>query len=83
MSEEKKPFDVVDLENKLKAAGLPAVENLAKIAAEEVFDWLKESLSLEAQSNPLFAIGVPLLSAIEPLVMAEIGKISPVVPSGK
>lgn len=71
------PFDVSDLGLRLKVAGLPELENIASIAAQQVFSWLSDSLALEAQSNPLFAIGVPVINALKPLVMAEIAKIAP------
>ena len=72
-----KPFQVSDLEADLLAQGLPAIQGLASIAAASVFKWLQDSLALEAQSNPLFAIGVPMLSALQPMVAAEIAKIAP------
>lgn len=38
-----KPFDLKKLEERLKARGLTAVEGLAEIIVEEVFDWTSES----------------------------------------
>ena len=72
-----KPFQLADLEADLLAQGLPAVQGLAAIAAASVFKFLQDSLALEAQSNPLFAIGVPVLNALKPMVDAEIAKIAP------
>lgn len=37
------PFDIKDLEERLKARGLTALEGLAEIIVEEVFDWTKAS----------------------------------------
>ena len=68
-----KPFDLVDLEERLKSKGLVAVEGLAKIATTEVFGWLEESLM--AEPNSLFKIGVPVLEALKPLVLAAEDKI--------
>jgi hypothetical protein len=76
-----KPFDVADLGERLKANGLPAVEGLAEVVASQVFNWLSDSLVLEAASNPLFAIGVPVLKALEPLILAEVKKIAPEAPA--
>lgn len=75
------PFDVKDLEADLLAKGLPAIENLAELAANSVFKWLQDSLTLEAAKNPLYAIAVPVLLALEPMAIKEIQKISPPPPA--
>lgn len=72
-----KPFDFAELGNRLLKDGMPAAEAIAKVAAKEVFSWLKDSLVLEAVKQPLFAIAIPVLAAIEPIVMAELEKIAP------
>lgn len=72
-----KAFDFKALEEKLLAAGLPAVEAVTMVVAKSVLGWLKDSLVIEAASQPLFAIGVPVLAALEPILLAEIDKIAP------
>jgi hypothetical protein len=76
-----KPFDFSDLELRLKTAGLPVVANLATLTAQNVFSWLQDSLALEAQANPLFAIGVPVLAALQPAIMGELAKVLPAAPA--
>ena len=56
-----KPFDLKDLEARLKARGLSAVEGLAEIVAEEVFDWVKES----AVNHPNVIVKAVLPAAID------------------
>lgn len=69
-----KPFDFKDLEARLKAEGLTAVEGLAEIVAKSVFDWAKASC--EIHPNALVkAIGVPAVDMIRPLAMGAIDKI--------
>lgn len=66
-----KPFDFKDLGKRLEAQGLPAVEGLAEIATKEVVGWLEDSCALEvAQGQPVYAIGVPVLEALKPVVLA-------------
>lgn len=72
-----KPFDFADLGQRLLKDGMPAAEAIAEVAAKEVFAWLKDSLVIEATKQPLFAIAIPILAAIEPIVMAELDKIAP------
>lgn len=70
-----KPFDTQDLMEKAKAAGLPMLEKDVKIMTDVLFAWLQESLILEAATNPVFAIGVPVLQALKPAVFAAEDKI--------
>lgn len=76
-----KPFDIADLEGRLKAQGLPAIESLAQIAVAQVFAWLNDSVALEAASNPLFEIAVPIIKALQPIIQAELVKIAPATPA--
>lgn len=69
-----KSFDLKNLEERLKARGLTAVEGLAEIVAEEVFAWTEES----CQMHPNFLIksmGVPAVAILKPLAMGAIDKI--------
>lgn len=72
-----KPFDIVDLEKRLVDQGKPELKAVASIVATAVLGWLEESLALEAATQPLFAIGVPVIEALKPVIFAEINKISP------
>lgn len=38
-----KAYDIKDLGEKLKAAGLPVVEGAAEVVLEKVIAWIKES----------------------------------------
>lgn len=69
-----KPFDLKDLEARLKARGLTAVEGLAEIVAEEVFDWTSESADIHP--NMLIKSIVPAAIAVaKPLAKGWIDKI--------
>lgn len=69
-----KPFDLKDLENRLKARGLTAVEGLAEIVAEEVFDWTSDSAL--AHPNVLIKSIVPAAIAVaKPLAKGWIDQI--------
>lgn len=69
-----KPFDLKDLENRLKARGLTAVEGLAEIVAEEVFDWTSESAAIHP--NLLVKSVVPAAVAVaKPLAKGWIDQI--------
>lgn len=74
-----KPFDLQDLVSRLKANGVAEADALAKIAANSVIAWLEDSLN--AEPSPLFKIGVPVLEALKPLILAEIDKALPVPPA--
>lgn len=69
-----KPFDLKDLEARLKARGLTAVEGLAEIVAEEVFDWTSESAAIHP--NMLIKSIVPAAIAVaKPLAKGWIDQI--------
>lgn len=69
-----KPFDLKDLEARLKARGLTAVEGLAEIVAEEVFDWTEQSALIHP--NILVKSVVPAAIAVaKPLAKGWIDKI--------
>ncbi len=68
-----KPFDIKDLEAKLKAKGMPEVEGLAKDVVGAVFDWIEESVSLTpSKVDDMAMIAMPPLKAF---VMSELDKI--------
>lgn len=67
-------FDLKDLEARLKAKGLVAVEGLAKIVTTEVFGWLNDSCV--ASSNVMVkAIGPAAVAILEPLALGAVDKI--------
>lgn len=69
-----KPFDLKNLEERLKARGLSAVEGLAEIIVEEVFDWTSESAAVH--SNVLVKSVVPAAIAVaKPLAKGWIDQI--------
>lgn len=69
-----KAFDVSDLEARLKAQGLPAIEGLAKIVSNELFGWLSDSFAVI--ENPLLkAIGPAAILVLKPLADGAIDKI--------
>ena len=69
-----KAFDLKDLQKKLEAKGMPAVEGLAEIVAGEVFAWAEESCLIHPNSM-VKALGVPAIAIIKPLAMQAIDKI--------
>ena len=69
-----KPFDLKDLEARLKARGLTAVEGLAEIVAEEVFEWTSASALIHP--NILVKSVVPAAIAVaKPLAKGWIDQI--------
>ena len=72
-----KAFDLADLEAALK----PVAAQTASAVAGALFSWISASLQLEAVSNPSFAIAIPVIGAIQPLVLAELAKLIPVAPA--
>lgn len=69
-----KPFDLKDLEARLKARGLTAVEGLAEIVAEEVFEWTEASALIHP--NMLIKSIVPAAIAVaKPLAKGWIDQI--------
>lgn len=69
-----KAFDLKDLEARLKAKGLVAVEGLAEIVAGETLDWASESCAIHPNAL-VKAIGVPAVAMLRPLAMGAIDKI--------
>jgi hypothetical protein len=67
-------YDVKDLLEKLKAKGLPVVEETAKQVVVAVFEWLEESAV--ASATPIDNIAVPFYPMIKELALKEIDKIS-------
>lgn len=69
-----KAFDLKDLEMRLKAKGMVAVEGLAEIIAGEVMDWAKESCIIHP--NMLVkSLGSSAVEILKPLAMGAIDKI--------
>lgn len=57
-----KPFDFAELGNKLKGRGLDLAEDAAKIVAEEVIAWAKESVVLtENKFDDMLLAAFPLI----------------------
>lgn len=73
-----KPFDTKDLTEKLKAQGLPLVEDLASKVFDSVSAWLKESAAIH-DSAVVKALVPALMDVVNPLVKAQIDKIDGVV----
>lgn len=73
--DEKKAFDLKDLEAKLKEKGLPQVEGLAKAAAEAVFEWIEEGVGLSP--TKLDDLALVLLPSLKSMVMSKIDEIAP------
>ena len=68
-----KPFQVTDLVEKLKAKGLPVVEEMAKDIEESVIEWIEESVKMTP--SPLDDLAIPVIMALKPLIDAQIDKI--------
>jgi hypothetical protein len=69
-----KAFDLKDLEARLKAKGLVAVEGLAEVVANEVFEWAEASCLIHENAF-VKAIGVQAIQIVKPLAMGAIDKI--------
>ncbi len=69
-----KPFDLKDLEERLKAKGLGAVEGLAEIAVTEIFNWAEESCLIHPNVF-VKAVGGPAVAMLKPLAMGAVDKI--------
>lgn len=74
MGEEKKAWDVKDLEAKLKAAGMPHVEGMAKAAATSLFDWIEESV--KATDGKVDDLALALSGPLRTWVLGKIDQIS-------
>ncbi len=73
-----KAFDTQDLLARAKAQALPLAEKDLKILVDSVvLPWLKDSLLAEATTNPVYAIGIPLLDALQVPLDAELAKLLP------
>lgn len=69
-----KAFDLKNLEERLKAKGLTAVEGLAEIVSAEVFGWLGESCA-KSDNMLVKAIGPAAIAVLEPLAKGMVDKI--------
>ncbi len=68
------PFDLKDLQARLVAKGLPALEGVAEIVVGEVFAWTKDSLAVHPNAL-VKGIGLPAVAILEPLAMETVNKI--------
>lgn len=71
------PWDVKDLENRLKAQGLVVAEHLVAVLVKEALDWVKDSavVAVAQGQSPLLALVGPVVEAIRPQIMLEVDKI--------
>lgn len=69
-----KAFDLKALEERLKAAGLPALEGVAEKVAKEMFGWLSDSC-IASENMLVKAIGPAAIAVLQPLAMGAIDKI--------
>ncbi len=82
MGEDKKAWDVKDLEAKLKEAGMPHVEGMAKAAIESVFSWIEESVKLSPSKVDDLALAV--VGPIKSWALAKVDQIShPAAPAAE
>lgn len=68
-----KAYDIKDLGEKLKAAGLPVVEGAAEVVLEKVIAWIKESAMIS--KTPYDDMAMVILPLIEEKIKKEINKI--------
>lgn len=68
-----KAYDIKDLGEKLKAAGLPVVEGAAEVVLEKVIAWIKESAMIS--KTPYDDMTMVILPLIEEKIKKEINKI--------
>ncbi len=66
-------FDLKDLAKRLTDNGLPAVEAAAKVAVEQVLNWIQESVILTP--NKVDDLAAAVIPFVKPVVMAAIDKI--------
>lgn len=71
------PFETKDLVERLKKAGLPDAEKLAKDIVGVTMDWTKDSLALS--TNPLLKFLAPAIDTVKPIAMQELDKIDGVI----
>lgn len=68
-----KPFDLKELEKKLKEKGLPEVEGVAKGVVEAVFDWAEESV--KASPSKLDDLALVVIPPLKSLILTQVDKI--------
>lgn len=68
-----KSYDIKVLGEKLKASGLPIVEESAEIVLIHVIQWVKDSAKLS--QNPYDDMALVLMPLIEQNIMKQINKI--------
>ena len=68
-----KAYDIKVLGEKLKASGLPIVEETAEIVLIHVIQWVKDSAKLS--QNPYDDMALVLMPLIEQNIMKQINKI--------
>ena len=68
-----KAYDIKDLGEKLKGAGLPVVEGAAEVVLEKVVAWIKESAMIS--KTPYDDMAMVILPLIEEKIKKEINKI--------
>lgn len=69
----KKAFDPKDLAERLKSKGMDVAEDLAKLIANEVMDWLSDSFVLS--DNKYDDMALPLIPPIKAFVNSQLDKI--------
>lgn len=69
-----KAFELKALEEKLKAQGLPVLEDTVEAVVKSVFEWTEESLMIH-ENALVKAIGVPAVSILKPLALNAVDKI--------
>ena len=68
-----KAFDAKDLIERLKAKGMDVAEDMAKLVAVEVMDWLGDSFVLS--ENKYDDLVLPLMPPIKAFVVSQLDKI--------
>ncbi len=71
---EQKPFDLKDLEEMLKAKGLPEVEDLAKKVFEGICEWTENGITASPSKVDDFALAV--LPAFKSFIVSKLDGIS-------
>lgn len=69
----KQAYDPKLLVEKLKAQGLPVVEDMAEKAYGAVKEWVRESAVIS--ENKYDDLGIPFLNYVDQIVMPQIDKI--------
>lgn len=68
-----KAYDPKELLNKIKAQGLPVLEDGAEKLTRAVFEWLKQSA--EVSATPLDDVAVAFYPHIEKMALDQIDKV--------